>query len=122
MATENLSAWLRDQARYLPTWKHDPTIQGMLVVLDAFHEHYRGRGQACLDAAWIRLTRYRPSAFCYYRWPHKKLDNTLYVKMNSRGRPLTEFENFKAELEALLHRNPAIDPTRRKNLLRKNRH
>lgn len=32
----------------------------------------------------------------------QKLDNTLYVKMNSRGRPLTGFENFKADLEALL--------------------
>ncbi|MBP9942222.1 MAG: DUF262 domain-containing protein, partial [Comamonas sp.] len=110
MATENLSAWLRDQARYLPTWKHDPTIQGMLVVLDAFHEHYRGRGQACLDAAWIRLTKEQAIRFLLLPVAAQKLDNTLYVKMNSRGRPLTEFENFKAELEALLHRNPAIDP------------
>jgi len=110
MATENLSAWLRDQARYLPTWKHDPTIQGMLVVLDVFHEHYRGRGQACLDAAWIRLTKEQAIRFLLLPVAAQKLDNTLYVKMNSRGRPLTEFENFKAELEALLHRNPAIDP------------
>lgn len=110
MATENLSAWLRDQARYLPTWKHDPTIQGMLVVLDAFHEHYRGRPQACLDAAWIRLTKKQAIRFLLLPVAAQKLDNTLYVKMNSRGRPLTEFENFKAELEALLHRNPAIDP------------
>jgi len=34
-----------------------------------------------------------------------KLNHTLYVKMNSRGRPLTEFENFKADLEALLQQN-----------------
>lgn len=110
MATENLSAWLRDQARYLPTWKHDSTIQGMLVVLDAFHEHYRGRPQACLNAAWIRLTKEQAIRFLLLPVAAQKLDNTLYVKMNSRGRPLTEFENFKAEFEALLHRNPAIDP------------
>ena len=110
MATEDLSAWLRDQARYLPTWKHDPTIQGMLVVLNAFHEHYRGRPQAGLDAAWIRLTKEQAIGFLLLPVAAQKLDNTLYVKMNSRGRPLTEFENFKAELEALLHRNHAIDP------------
>ena len=110
MATEELSAWLCDQARYLPTWKHDPTIQGMLVVLDAFHEHYRGRSSECLDAVWVRLTKEQAIRFLLLPVAAQKLDNTMYVKMNSRGRPLTEFENFKAELEALLNGNPAIDP------------
>lgn len=110
MATENLSAWVCDQARYLPTWKHDPTIQGMLVVLDALHQHYRGQPPARLDAAWVRLTKEQAIRFLLLPVAAQKLDNTLYVKMNSRGRPLTDFENFKAELEALLHRNPTIDP------------
>ncbi len=26
-------------------------------------------------------------------------DEDLYIKMNSRGKPLTEFENFKARFE-----------------------
>lgn len=110
MATENLSAWLCDQARYLPTWKHDPTIQGMLVVLDAFHEHYRGQPPALLAYAWKRLTKEQAISFLLLPVAAQKLNNTLYVKMNSRGRPLTEFEDFKAEFEALLYRNPAIDP------------
>lgn len=119
MATENLSAWLRDQAHYLPTWKHDPTIQGMLVVLDALHQHYRVQPPACLDAAWVRLTKEQAIRFLLLPVTAQKLDNTLYVKMNSRGRPLTEFENFKAELEALLHRNPAIDPAAAKTFSEK---
>ena len=112
MGTETLSAWLCDQARYLPTWKHDPTIQGMLVVLDTLHQHYRGQPQERLDVAWERLTDPNQPAICFLLLPvaAQKLDNTLYVKMNSRGRPLTEFENFKAELEALLHKNPTIAP------------
>lgn len=112
MVAQTLSAWLCDQARYLPTWKHDPTIQGMLVVLDAFHRHYRGQPPERLDAAWQRLTDPHQPTIRFLLLPvaAQKLDNTLYVKMNSRGRPLTEFENFKAELEALLHKNPAIDP------------
>ncbi len=113
MKTQNLSAWLCDQARYLPTWKHDPSIQGMLVVLDALHQHYREHAAERLRTAWQRLTNPENPAIRFLLLPvaAQKLDNTLYVKMNSRGRPLTEFENFKADLEALLAKNPNITPT-----------
>lgn len=111
MAAETLSAWLCDQVSYLPTWKYDPTIQGMLVVLDALHQLYRGQASERLLTAWRRLTDPVNPAIRFLVLPvaAQKLDNTLYVKMNSRGRPLTEFENFKADLEALLHKNPAIE-------------
>ena len=110
MDAQILPEWLRDQADYLPTWKHDPTIQGMLVVLDELHKHYRGQPTKQLRTAWQRLTDPEKPAISFLLLPvaARKLDNTLYVKMNSRGRPLTEFENFKAELEALLRQNPSI--------------
>jgi hypothetical protein len=113
MGVHPLSKWLRDEADYLPTWKHDPTIQGMLVVLDALHQHYRDQPAERLRAAWQRLIDPDKPAISFLLLPvaAQKLDNTLYVKMNSRGRPLTEFENFKAELEALLRQNPAIPAT-----------
>lgn len=113
MLAQPLSEWLRDQAAYLPTWKHDPTIQGMLVVLDDLHKHYRDQATGRLDAAWQRLTDPEKPAISFLLLPviAQKLDNTLYVKMNSRGRPLTEFENFKAELESQLRQNSAIPGT-----------
>lgn len=121
MGVEKLSAWLCDQARYLPTWKHDPSIQGMLVVMDALHQYYRGHSPERLRAAWQRLTATDQPAIRFLLLPvaAQKLDNTLYVKMNSRGRPLTEFENFKAELEALLHSNTAIVPAAAKTFSEK---
>lgn len=110
MGRERLSEWLCDQADYLPTWKHDPTIQGMLVVLDDLHLHYRCQSVERLHTAWQRLTNPDKPAISFLLLPvvAQRLDNNLYVKMNSRGRPLTEFENFKAELEAQLRNNPAI--------------
>lgn len=113
MAAQSISEWLRDQADYLPTWKHDPTIQGMLVVLDDLHKHYRDQPTERLCAAWQRLTDPDKPAISFLLLPvaAQKLDNTLYVKMNSRGRPLTEFENFKAELESQLRQNPAVPDT-----------
>lgn len=121
MAEQSLSAWLCDQASYLPTWKHDPTIQGMLVVLDALHHHYRDYAAEQLRSAWLRLICPESPAIRFLVLPvaAQKLDNSLYVKMNSRGRPLTAFENFKADLEALLHRSlgkddPAVNAFSRK--------
>ena len=109
MAQPTVSEWLKDQAKYLPTWKHDPTIQGMLVMLDALHERYRASPQDKRRAHWERLTDPVHPAIRFHLLPipGTSENNTLYVKMNSRGKPLTEFENFKAELEALMRANTA---------------
>ncbi|MGZ4415404.1 MAG: DUF262 domain-containing protein, partial [Gaiellaceae bacterium] len=99
------SEWIKDQSWYLFLWRHDPTIQSMLVVLDAIHERFHE-----VDAAtvWGRLTNPRNPAIWFLLLPLSGLgSNTgedmrpedLYIKMNSRGKPLTEFENFKAHFE-----------------------
>jgi len=105
-----ISGWLKDQARYLPTWKHDPTIQGMLVMLDVLHTRYSHVSDEKPRAHWNRLTDLAAPAIRFHLLPIQATggSNTLYVKMNSRGKPLTEFENFKAELQALLRSNPAF--------------
>lgn len=111
---DTVSAWLKDHARYLPTWKHDPTIQGMLVMLDALHARYRSSAQEKRCEHWQRLTDPNFPAIRFHLLPISGTseasgaseNSTLYVKMNSRGKPLTEFENFKAELIGLLRANP----------------
>lgn len=121
MAQERLSPWLQDQATYLPTWKHDPTIQGMLVVLDDLHLRYRETLPEDLRAAWLRLIDPQQPAIRFYLLPIRSnhLDNSLYVKMNSRGKPLTAFENFKAELEGLLRENSHIPREKLEDFSRK---
>ena len=110
MEQPTVSVWLKDQARYLPTWKHDPTIQGMLVMLDALHARYRKFPTSTAQEHWLRLTDMDHPAIRFHLLPIPSAseNNALYVKMNSRGKPLTEFENFKAELEALIRANPDI--------------
>ena len=100
----SLSAWLKDQADYLPTWQHDPTIQSMLVVLDALHERFLASQPADVERAWNRLTDKEIPAIRFHLLPMKEngLTDALYIKMNSRGKPLTPFENFKAHFEELL--------------------
>ncbi|ESX14258.1 DUF262 domain-containing protein [Mesorhizobium sp. M0179] len=98
---EVLSAWIADQFWYLHTWRHDPTIQSMLVMLDAMHERFRD--EDCL-AAWERLIDGEAPAISFHLLPIEQvgLSDDLYIKMNSRGKPLTPFENFKALFEKVL--------------------
>ncbi len=99
------SAWIKDQPWYLFVWRHDPTIQSMLVMLDAIHERLQWSDAV---AAWGRLTDPENPAIWFLLLPLSGLGpatgeemrpEELYIKMNSRGKPLTEFENFKAHFE-----------------------
>lgn len=96
-----VSEWIADQPWYLHTWRHDPTIQSMLVMLDAMHERFRADN--CL-AAWERLVEAEEPAISFHLLPIEQmgLSEDLYIKMNSRGKPLTPFENFKARFEQVL--------------------
>lgn len=100
----SLSAWIKDQADYLPTWQHDPTIQSMLVVLDALHERFLEAQPADVERAWERLMDKINPAIRFHLLPMREngLTDALYIKMNSRGKPLTPFENFKAHFEEML--------------------
>ncbi|QCP47880.1 DUF262 domain-containing protein [Trinickia violacea] len=101
-----LSEWIRDQSDYLPTWEHDPSVQSMLTVLDTIHRSFEGAELSDFQAAWKRLIDKENPAIRFHVLPMAAngLTDSLYIKMNSRGRPLTAFENFKAHFEALLKR------------------
>lgn len=88
-----LSSEIADQNWFPLGWFRDPTISGMLVVLDAIHQKFFS-----VTNIWEKL---KSGAISFYFLPIKNMGLTdeLYIKMNSRGKPLTTFENFKAELE-----------------------
>lgn len=91
--SEKLSDEIIDQVWFPLDWKKDATIQAMLVMIDAIHDKFRD-----VDILWERL---KNGAICFYFLPLRDmgLSDELYIKMNSRGKPLTSFEHFKAELE-----------------------
>jgi hypothetical protein len=102
--SEKLSVWIKDQAEYLPTWQYDPTIQSMLVVLENLHKKFEKTEPPEIEIAWNRLIDKDNPAIRFHILPMKDngLTDELYIKMNSRGKPLTNFENFKAHFEDLL--------------------
>lgn len=71
-------------------WLGDPTIEGMLVMLDAIHA----------EAVHMqRLPNIDNIHFAYFNLGQENISDTIYLKMNTRGKELTSFENLKAAIE-----------------------
>lgn len=99
-----------NQAWFPLEWQKDQTIASMLVMLDDIDEKFRQ-----VDGIWELLQSKR---ITFYILPLEDMELTdeLYIKMNSRGKPLTQFEHFKAELEKTL---TEIDPVLAMRIIRK---
>ena len=89
------SDWIIDQSWYLQPWRFDPTVRAMLVMLDAIAARFADSNP---DAAWAALTDADEPAVWFHLLPvaEMRAADELYIKMNSRGKPLTAFEAFKA--------------------------
>ena len=100
-----LSDWLQEQPWYLFVWRYDPTINAMLVMIDAIDEWFRDVDPV---RAWSRLTDVENPVVWFHLLPLPDMGSAedLYVKMNSRGRPLTDFETFKARFEKTIEWSP----------------
>ncbi|MDE6158150.1 MAG: DUF262 domain-containing protein [Muribaculaceae bacterium] len=71
----------------------------MLNVLDAIEERFNG-----IDMLWDKLITGDYPAFYHLTIDRMGLTDDLYIKMNSRGKKLTEFELFKSELNAAIRK------------------
>ncbi len=76
-------------------WDNDLTIKSMIVRLDTIHNKFKGQ-----DIKFQDLIREEKPClvFNFLDIENFGLSDDLYIKMNSRGKPLTDFENLKAEL------------------------
>jgi hypothetical protein len=89
-----LSDWITDQSWFMYSWFRDPTIKSMLLVIDEIHLLFNNT-----SGLWRKLRSIEGPYISFYFLPLKDmgLTDNLYIKMNSRGKPLTDFEHFKAE-------------------------
>lgn len=93
---ETLAEDITDQNWMPLDWRHDPTISAMLNMLDAIHARFKNT-----NGLWGKLENGCIS-FYFLSIKDMGLTDDLYIKMNSRGKPLTEFEHFKAEWEGYM--------------------
>lgn len=111
--TESLKDYIPSQKWFYSLWRQDPTIDAMLRmisgtdikdkggedIMDGIEELFCGTTKDEFVRYWDLLTQ--PNApIVFYRRPLESLGLTddLYIKMNARGKQLTSFENFKADL------------------------
>ncbi len=86
-----LSKTIIDSSWFFISWKRDPTIKSMLTMLDSIQHTFKDTKEV-----WDKLNNI---SFHYIELQNFGLSDDLYIKMNARGKPLTDFENFKAKFE-----------------------
>ena len=90
------SELIQDEAWWFQSWNADPTVKGMLSMLDEIDEQCF----SIADKAYHQLFQGTLSPIVFEFLPldgFHDIDD-LYIKMNARGLLLTEFEIFKSKL------------------------
>lgn len=125
---------IQKQTWFYVAWKQDPTIQSMLRMLEgtdrknkrgndfidgieeAFqcydHDHLECRLPLC---RYIDYWNQLAGSACPVKFSKLEINSAelpvsddLYIKMNARGKPLSDFENFKADLISSLSEGDAV--------------
>lgn len=100
---------ITDKNWYFVSWRYDLTIQSAITMLDEIHlifietdvqlEHLINDIKPCIVFNFLDIKNFG-------------LSDDLYIKMNSRGKPLTNFENLKAELGKFIEQSKFNDSYR----------
>ncbi|WP_165785218.1 DUF262 domain-containing protein [Aliarcobacter cryaerophilus] len=99
---KKLSKLIEDKNWFFKSWKKDPTIKSMLNMIDSIHEKFKNTEDNNLfDKLICDEDNKKAITFDFLPLNDFNLTDELYIKMNARGKPLTEFENFKSNLVEL---------------------
>ena len=85
----NPSNQIRNYFWFFKSYEKDPTIKAMLNMLDVIHKKYEGNSNLFNNLEKLQFYILPLNGF--------NLTEDLYIKMNARGKQLTDFENFKAD-------------------------
>ena len=86
---------IEDSEWFVSAWVNDPTIQSVVIMLDEIKVIFEK-----VDELSLRLCNHdiKPIVFSFLEMKDLGMEDSLYIKLNARGKPLTSFENFKARL------------------------
>ncbi len=109
-----ISRHIQNQTWFRASWKNDPTIQSMLRMLGGtgVDDGIECVFKDCSDwnRIWEKLTNDNcPIEFYYLDLYGIRQSDDLYIKMNARGKPLTNFENFKADLAGYIRKKKEVE-------------
>ena len=98
--TNSIGEHIENQYWFFSGWKNDPTISSMLTMLNTIEEKLNTEHTASM---YVNLWS-SDSKLVFHQLDMSKLNlpDELYIKMNSRGKPLTNFEYFKSQFSEII--------------------
>ncbi len=90
------SAIITNQCWWFSAWADDPTVSGMLNMLDEIHKKFFDNAQDACDVLFSNGKKGKGVTFQFLPLDNFYDPDDLYMKMNARGLPLTQFEIFKS--------------------------
>jgi hypothetical protein len=94
----DIAEQITDAKWFFISWQNDPTVSAMLNMLKIIQNKFKTPDKALFDRL---INENSPVKFHFLPLEKFKMEDEIYVKMNARGKPLTEFENFKANFSIL---------------------
>lgn len=95
---KKLSKLLMEQPWFSVDWVHDPTIASMLSMIDCIEEKLSSFDEEKLSLMLTNLNSDKKFiTFDKLVMTEYGLTDSLYIKMNARGKQLTKFENWKSD-------------------------
>lgn len=86
---------IEDSEWFVSNWKYDPTILSIFTMID----NIRGAFEDVENLDQLLANQeLEPIVFKFLDIDDLGMEDSLYIKLNERGKPLTSFENFKARL------------------------
>ena len=102
---------IRDYYWFYGDYDTDPTICSMLVMIekiDSTAKELNNPGNVEKFFDFLKLpSDQTPIRFLFLDLKDIGMTDSIYIKMNARGKPLTPFENFKAQLLTYLNKYQA---------------
>ena len=97
LVEDNIVDSIKNHEHFFSFWENDPTVNSSIIVLNSI-ETISKKLEIDEKQALDALINSRNIEFDFFDLDDYELTDELYVKMNARGKKLTDFENFKAWL------------------------
>ncbi len=95
--SKNIKFEITNSNWFSEDWHKDPTISGMITMLDNFANNQKLQKADKKTLAQILDTDSELISFYFTDLDEFGLSENLYIRMNARGKMLSKFENFKSE-------------------------
>lgn len=96
---DNIKDQIINSNWFFNSWLKDPTVKAILNAFEMIEKYFKD----------VKLKELENIEFKFLDLENYKLDEELYIKMNARGKPLNNFQNFKVEFEKTLKPYPQFD-------------